>query len=160
MLTCLRNATAGFGAICCLVILSLWAYSFHSRFEVFNNVSKFELYCVESWKGKLKFQHSTNLGKHYEFNKWIIWAIPDSRMQKDYPAHSLDWASSSFDIEWTAQDRIIAMPHWALAILVGICAFWIKPKPKSQFRFADMFLLITIIAILSGAFYRLDYDQW
>ena len=149
---CVRSATAGVCLLLGVGTLLLWLLTYNSKLEFFNNVAEFELYCVESWKGKLRLGHSTNTGKTRHLNRWTCWSIPDARLYADYAQHVGDWEANAFVITWNAEDRSLAMPHWAWVTLAGLCVIVVKPRPKLQYGFPDLLLLTAIVAICLGAF--------
>ena len=148
----LRTAFAGICLILSAGILILWVGSLNSKFELFNNVDKFELYSVESWKGKLQFCHSNNLGKTHQLNQWVFWTIPDTRLYNDYVQHAQEWEGRQFSIEWNTDNRSLAMPHGVWILIIGLFAYFLKPKPRWQFGFLDLVLLTAIIAVLLVTF--------
>jgi hypothetical protein len=148
VLGCVRSATAGGILLLCVGTLLLWILSYNSKVEFFNNVTKFKLYCLESWKGKLQFSHSTNSGKTWDLNKWTYWSIPESRLYADYAQHARDWGASSFAATWTDENRSLAMPHWAWVVSAALFAILLKPRPKWQYGFPDILLLTAMVAIL------------
>ncbi|MEM9657813.1 MAG: hypothetical protein AAF961_05575, partial [Planctomycetota bacterium] len=44
------------------------------------------------------------------------------------------------------------IPHWLLAIVSGLGAVFLRPKPRKQFGLRDVFAMTTVIAILAYGF--------
>ncbi len=147
-----RSAVAGAFALICVGIVVLWVVTKNRNFELFNNVSEFELYCAESWNGKLRMTHSTNCGKTYELNQWIFWSIDDDRMHSNYSQYTREWNADLFGTSWTDDEVSLHLPHLCWATLAAIAAYIIKPKPKTQFAFSDLLMLTGLIAIIVAGF--------
>lgn len=152
LLKSFRSAVAGAFALLCFGILLLWVVTKNRNFELFNNVSKFELYCVESWNGKLRMTHSTNCGKTYELNQWTFWSIDDDLMRSSYSQYTQEWNSRLFGASWNDDEASLYLPHLCWATLSAMAAYLIKPKPKFQFAFSDLLMLTALIAVIAGGF--------
>ncbi|TWU44711.1 hypothetical protein Poly51_59800 [Rubripirellula tenax] len=146
------SAVAGAFALLCFGILVLWVVTNNRNFELFNNVSEFELYCVESWNGKLRMTHSTNCGKTYELNQWTFWSINDDRMHSNYSQYTQEWNASLFGASWNDDAVSLYLPHLCWAMLAATAAYLIKPKPRFQFAFSDLLMLTALIAIIAVGF--------
>jgi len=147
-----RSAVAGTFLLACIGTLLLWPVTSKHNFELFNNVSEWELYCVESWNGKLRISHNTNMGKSAELNHWRFWSIDESRMHADYAQYTREWNSSLFGGSWNKDEMSLFLPHLYWAALAGLFAYAIKPKPKLQFAFHDLLMMTALIAIIIGLF--------
>ena len=112
----------------------------------------FEVYVLESWKGKVRLCHSTNYGKTRDFRRWTSWSIPDARMYSDYAKYSGNWETSSFDMQWNSVEKSLAAPYWFLALATGIFAYVAKPRPKLQFTLLDTLSLSVFFAIVVSGF--------
>ena len=150
--TSIRSAIAGLFLLLCGGFLALWPLTQSRNFELFNNVSEWELYCAESWNGKLRISHSVNSAKSSKLNVWRFWSIPDQRMRTDYAQYSREWNSSLFGATWNKDEVSLALPHLLWAALALLIAFLIKPAPKHQFVFQDLLIMIALIAVIAGAF--------
>ena len=148
LLKSIRSAIAGLLLLLCVGIVLLWPITSDRDFELFNNVSEFELYCIESWNGKLRVSHSVNSGKSSEFNVWRFWSVSERRMKSDYSQYWREWNASPFEATWNQEDVALALPHLIWAALTLLFAFLIKPVPKFQFAFQDLLIMIAIIAII------------
>lgn len=143
----LRSATAAFCLVACVGLLASWILTYHAKFELFNNVAKFELYCVECWKGKLQLSHNYNMGKTSRIGEWVCWTIPDDRLYSDYAQHAQEWEATVFGISWTKDNKSVAMPYWVLVAFAGLISMILKPKPRLQYSFPDLLLLTTVAAV-------------
>jgi hypothetical protein len=127
-----------------------WMATYYTNFECFNNVTKSDLYFLESWKGKLRLGFTNNSAKTSDFRRWKCWSIPDARMQSNYATYARTWGASTFNFECNDEEKALAVPYWLLALVTGCLAYFLKPEPKLQFTLLDTLYLSGLIAIAVG----------
>ena len=152
LLKSLRSAIGGLFFLLCGGLILLWPVTKNYNFELFNNVAEFELYCMESWDGKLRISHSINCGKSSKLNVWRFWSISDEKMHSDYAQYSLEWSSSLFGVTWNKDEVSFSFPHIVWAALALMLAYLVKPTPKLRFAFQDLLIMTAMIAAIVGGF--------